>query len=70
MRHKDYLSELLSTQCEYAYGTAQRLKDAGGLSDEDREYLVKSQDALRSISDRFRVVETEHKEENDGKSEK
>ena len=51
-----YLSELLSVQCEQAYGTAQRLKDTSTLSDEDREFLVKAQDVLISMRDRFRVA--------------
>ena len=66
---KEYLSELLSIQCEQAYGTAQRLKDTGTLSDEDRAFLVEAQDVLISMRDRFRMVKVEHKEENDGKQE-
>lgn len=64
---KEYLSELLSVQCEQAYGTAQRLKDTGTLSDEDRAFLVEAQDVLISMRDRFRMVKVEHKEANDGK---
>lgn len=64
---KEYLSELLSVQCEQAYGTAQRLKDTGTLSDEDRAFLVEAQDVLISMRDRFRMVNVEHKEANDGK---
>lgn len=70
---KEYLSELLSIQCEQAYGTVQRLKDTDALSDEDRAFLVKAQDVLISLRDRFRVVDAdrkvkaEHKEANDGK---
>ena len=66
---KEYLSELLSIQCEQAYGTAQRLKDTGALSDEDRAFLVEAQDVLISMRDRFRMVKVEHKEANDGKQE-
>lgn len=64
---KEYLSELLSIQCEQAYGTVQRLKDTGALSDEDRSFLVKTQNVLIQLRDRFRVVRTEPKEANDGK---
>ena len=64
---KEYLSELLSIQCEQAYGTVQRLKDTGALSDEDRSFLVKTQDVLIQLRDRFRVVRTEPKEANNGK---
>ena len=73
MSHQDYLSELLSIQCEQAYGTVQRLKDTGALSDEDRAFLVGAQDVLIGMRDRFRVVDTdrkvkaEHKEADDGK---
>ena len=63
----EYLSELLSIQCEQAYGTAQRLKDTNTLSDDDRALLVKAQDVLISMRDKFRIVKVEHKEENDGK---
>ena len=67
MSHKDYLSELLSIQCEHAYGTVQRLKDAGGLSDEDRLFLVKAQNVLLRLRDKFRVVKLEKEEaENNG----
>lgn len=66
---KEYMSELLSIQCEQAYGTAQRLKDTGTLSDEDRAFLVEAQDVLISMRDRFRMVKVEHKEANDGKQE-
>ena len=62
----DYLSELLSIQCEQAYGTAQRLKDTGDLSDEDRSFLVRSQDVLIQLRDRFRVVKSEKTEVSDG----
>lgn len=70
---KEYLSELLSMQCEQAYGTALRLRNTGVLSDEDMAFLVKAQDVLISVRDRFRVTgadrkaKTEHKEANDGK---
>lgn len=64
---RDYLSELLSIQCEHACGTVQRLKDTDALSDEDRLFLVQAQDVLISLRDRFRVVKVEHKEANDGK---
>lgn len=71
---KEYLSELLSMQCEQAYGTALRLKNTGVLSDEDMAFLAKAQDVLISVRDRFRVVnvdrkvKAEHKEANDGKA--
>ena len=64
---KEYLSELLSIQCEHAYGTVQRLKDTGALSDEDRAFLVKAQDVLINVRDRFRVTKNENREANDGK---
>lgn len=64
----EYLSELLSIQCEQAYGTAQRLKDTNTLSDENRKFIAKAQDVLISMRDRFRMVKVEHKEANDGKS--
>lgn len=67
MTTSDYLSELLSIQCEQAYGTVQRLKDTGALSDEDRTFLVKAQDVLISLRDRFRVTKNENEEANDGK---
>lgn len=67
MNHQDYLSELLSIQCEQAYGTAQRLKDTNTLSDEDRRFLVETQDVLISLRDRFRVVKNKNKEENNVK---
>ena len=63
----EYLSELLSIQCEQAYGTARRLKDTNTLADDDRALLVKAQDVLISMRDKFRIVKVEHKEENDGK---
>lgn len=66
MSHADYLSELLSTQCEHAYGTVLRLKALGVLSDEDRMFLVQVQDILIRLRDRFRVVKTEKTEANDG----
>lgn len=66
---KEYLSELLSIQCEQAYGTMQRLKDTGALSDEDRVFLVKAQDVIIGLRDRFRVTKNENKEANDGKQE-
>ena len=62
----EYLSELLSIQCEQAYGTAQRLKDTNTLADDDRALLVKAQDVLISMRDKFRIVKVEHKGENDG----
>lgn len=58
MSHLDYLRELLSIQCEHAYGTIQRLKDTGALPDEDRSFLAEMQDALVSTCGRFRVVKT------------
>ena len=64
---RDYLSELLSIQCEHAYGTAQRLKSTGTLSDEDMLFLVRAQEILLQTCDRFRVVKTEKTEvNNDG----
>ena len=66
MSHKDYLSELLSIQCEHAYGTVQRLKDTGGLTDADRQFLVKAQDVLIRLRDKFRVVKIANTEANDG----
>ena len=57
MNHMEYLSELLSIQCEQAYGTMQRLKDTNGLSDDDRRFLVQTQDVLLSLRDRFRVTD-------------
>ena len=66
MSHADYLRELLSIQCEHAYGTVQRLKATNTLTDEDRLFLVKAQDVLVELRDRLRVVKTEHKEADDG----
>lgn len=66
MSHVDYLSELLSIQCEHAYGTVQRLKDTSALSDEDMLFLEDTQDVLINLRDRFRVVNTERKEADDG----
>ena len=67
MSHMDYLKELLSIQCEQAYGTVQRLKDVSGLSDADRQFLVKTQDVLTRLRDKFRVTkpDTDNKEKND-----
>ena len=70
MNHHDYLSELLSIQCEHAYGTMQRLKDTNALSDEDRTFLVEAQDVLISLRDRFRVVKNENKEANNVKDQR
>lgn len=67
MSLQDYLSELLSIQCEHAYGTMQRLKDTNSLSDEDRMFLVNAQDVLISLRDRFRITIKQGGEENDGK---
>ena len=67
MSHKDYLSELLSIQCEHAYGTVQRLKDTGGLADADRQLLTGAQDVLIRLRDKFRVVKTANTEAKDGK---
>jgi hypothetical protein len=67
MSHQDYLREVLSIQCEHAYGTVQRLRDANALSDEDRTFLMKAQDVLISLRDRFRVAKNENKEANNGK---
>lgn len=64
---KEYLSELLSIQCEQAYGTAQRLKSTGALSGEDMLFLVTVQEVLLKTCDRFRVVKLEKTEVNDGK---
>ena len=66
MSHKDYLSELLSIQCEHAYGTVQRLKDTSGLTDADRLFLTKAQDVLIRLRVKFRVVKIENTEANDG----
>lgn len=63
---EEYLSELLSIQCEHAYGTMQRLKDAGGLSDADRKLIVETQDILITLRDRFRVTRSNTKEARDG----
>ena len=62
MNHMEYLSELLSIQCEHAYGTMQRLKDADGLSDADRKLIVETQDILITLRDRFRVTRPDTKE--------
>ena len=67
MSHRDYLSELLSIQCEHAYGTVQRLKDTGGLTDADRQFLVEAQDVLIRLRDKFRVVKTADTEANNGR---
>ena len=64
---KEYLSELLSIQCEQVYGTVQRLKGTDTLSDEDRAFLVKVQNVFISVRDRFRVTRNEDKEANDGR---
>lgn len=64
---KDYLSELLSIQCEQAYFTMQRLKDADGLSDADRKLIVETQDILITLRDKFRVTKSNAKEAMDGK---
>ena len=61
-----YLSELLSIQCEHAYGTIRRLEDTGALSDEDRVLLARGQDVLIQLRDKFRVVKVDRKEANDG----
>lgn len=61
---KEYLSEILSIQCEQAYGTAQRLKDLGALSDKDLVFLVQAQDVLKQLRDKFRVTVPEKTEEN------
>lgn len=66
MSHADYLSELLSIQCEHAYGTVQRLKATNTLTDEDRLFLVQAQDVLLTLRDKFQVVKTERKEANNG----
>lgn len=66
MSHMEYLSELLSIQCEHAYGTMQRLKDADGLSDADRKFIVETQDILITLRDKFRVTKPETKEATDG----
>lgn len=67
MSLQEYLSELLSIQCEHAYGTMQRLKSTNALSDEDRMFLVQTQDVLINLRDRFRVARTENKETNNGR---
>ena len=58
---KEYLSELLSIQCEQAYGTTLRLMDTGALSDEDKAFLKRVQDDLIIMRDRFRVVDVDKK---------
>lgn len=63
---EEYLRELLSIQCEHAYGTMQRLKDAGGLSDADRKLIVETQDILIILRDRFRITRSNTKEAADG----
>lgn len=63
MSHADYLSELLSIQCEHAHGTVQRLKATNTLSDDDKLFLVQAQDTLVELRDRFRVVKAEKTEE-------
>lgn len=67
MSHTEYLKELLSIQCEQAYGTVQRLKDTNGLADADRQFLVEAQDVLIRLRDRFRVTEPDmnNEEKND-----
>lgn len=67
MSHLEYLSELLSIQCEQAYGTIQRMKDANGLADTDRRFLVEAQDVLIRLRDKFRVTEPDknNEEKND-----
>lgn len=66
MSHLEYLSELLSIQCEQAHGTIQRMKDTNGLADADRQFLVEAQDVLIRLRDRFRVTkpDTDNKEKN------
>ena len=66
MNHMEYLSELLSIQCEHAYGTMQRLKDADGLSDADRKLIVETQDILITLRDKFRVTRPDTKEATNG----
>lgn len=67
MSHLEYLKELLSIQCEQAYGTVQRLKGVSGLADADRQFLVEAQDVLSRLRDRFRVTkpDTDNKEKVD-----
>lgn len=67
MSHTEYLKELLSIQCEQAYGTVQRLKDTNGLPDADRRFLVEAQDVLARLRDKFRVTEPDmnNEEKND-----
>ena len=65
MIRKDYLSELLSVQCDRAYGTVRRLMDSDtvSLSDEDRALLATARDVLPRLRDRFRVTKTEDMED-------
>ena len=63
---KDYLSELLSIQCEHAYGTMQRLKDTDGLSDADRKLITETQDILITLRDKFRVTKPNAEEVTNG----
>lgn len=66
MNHMEYLSEILSIQCEHAYGTMQRLKDVDGLSDADRKLIMETQDILITLRDKFRVIRPSTKEATDG----
>ena len=67
MNHKDYLSELLSIQCEQAYGTVQRLKRMDGLTEDERNFLEGANNILAAVRDKFRVVKIANTEADDGK---
>lgn len=57
MSHFDYLKEVLSIQCEQAYGTVQRMKDMPELSVTDRDYLRQvAEPVLIDLRDKFRIV--------------
>lgn len=57
MSHREYLSELLSIQCEQAQATIRRLKALQGLSAAQREWLEKQETVFGVTSDMFRVAE-------------
>lgn len=65
MSHLDYLKEVLSIQCEQAYGTVQRMKDMPGLSVTDRDYLRQvAEPVLIDLRDKFRIVPVNSKNKN------
>ena len=66
--HDDYLRELFSVQCGHAYETAWRLKETGTLSETDNAFLTEAQDLLVRMRDKFRVVDIDKKEDNNGRS--